>query len=272
MSILKTIRLRHLWGLAACITLALGACAGPRQVEGDGSRPTSARTVAVDGEVALHSLMSLTDGHLQKIADVFSILATMDSVQSAQWEQIRGPLADAARVNVPATYWFARPDGSYWTLEDGRASASLADRPYFPRALAGQTILGDLVVSRSTGKSAAIVATPVYDDNSTVLGVLGASVYLDRLSAKVHDEMNLAPHHVFFSLDEVPIVGLHKDQAVIFVHPLEEGDPQLTRAIRTILSRDQGVVNYLFRGQRRTIHYLKSPVTGWRYGFGEIYE
>ncbi|MEX0741312.1 MAG: hypothetical protein WD079_00850, partial [Phycisphaeraceae bacterium] len=91
-------------------------------------------------------------------------------------------------------------------------------------------------------------------------------------SEKVDGEMGLAPNHVFFSLDETPIVGLHEDPEVIFVHPLEEDDPQLTRAIRTILSREQGIVSYRFRGQGRTIHYRRSPVTGWWYGFGEVYE
>jgi C4-dicarboxylate-specific signal transduction histidine kinase len=258
---------RWLLGLAA--VLAIGACAGPmhKDADADSSRK---RPVEADHRIALHSLMSLADGHLQKIADVYTILATMDSVRSAQWEQIQEPLAAAARVNVPAVYWFALPDGSYWTLNDGRAAASLADRAYFPRALAGETIIGEMVVSRATGRSAAIVAHPVRGDDDTVVGVLGASVYLDRLSEIINKEMDLGPDLIFFSLDQTPVVGLHKDPETIFVHPLEEEDPQLTNAIRGILSSEQGVVTYRFRGQGRTIYHRRSPVTGWWYGFGEL--
>jgi len=270
MSLHTTINLRCLLAFAAGLPLILGAC-GPEQARAD-THSQSTRTVTVDADVALHALMSLADGHLQKIADVYSILATMDAVRSAQWEQVREPLADAAGVNVPALYWFALPDGSYYTPEAGRAEATLADRPYFSRVLAGQTIIGDLVVSRATGRSAAIVAVPVYDHAGAVAGVLGASVYMDRLSERIKTEMNLGLHHVFFSLDETPIVGLHQDPEVIFVHPLEEDDPQLTSAISTMLSHDHGVVTYRFREQQRTIHYRRSPVTGWWYGFGQVYE
>ena len=74
------------------------------------------------------------------------------------------------------------------------------------------------------------------------------------------------------ALDGVPVVGLHRDSATIFVHPMEEEDPQLTAAIREILEREEGVGSYRFRGERRTIHYGRSAVTGWWYGFGALHE
>lgn len=73
-------------------------------------------TVSVDGKFALHLLMSLSDVHLQKMADVLTIFATTDAVRSAEWEQVRPPLAMAGGMTVPAVHWFARPDGSYWTM------------------------------------------------------------------------------------------------------------------------------------------------------------
>jgi hypothetical protein len=263
--------LRCLWGLTAGVAVALSGCEGPQETGGGGDDTKWASTVTVDGKVGLHSLMSLADGHLQKVADAYSILAKMDSVRSAKWQQVREPLADAARLNVAGVYWFALPGGSYWTVEEGRAEANLADRAYFPRVLAGQTIIGELVVSRATGKSTAIVAVPVYGEGDKVVGVLGASIYLDRLSEQINEEMRLGPNDIFYSLDATPIVGLHKDTHTIFVHPLEEDDPQLTRAIREIISHEQGVVKYRFRGKARTIHYQRSPVTGWWYGFGKVY-
>lgn len=259
----------HLWMVMAVSSVVFSACAGP-EIAALESRPeTSMQNVTVDGEVALHSLVSLGDGHLQKIADTYATIAATEPVRSADWERVRGPLTAAAQVNVAALHWFALPDGSYWTLESGRAETSLADRAYFSRVMAGETVVGELVASRATGRSVAIVAEPVVDGDK-VVGVLGASVYLDQLSEQIDEEMNLRPNHVFFSLDATPIVGLHKDPETIFVHPLEEGDPQLERAIREITSREKGVVSYRFRGQPRTIHYRRSPLTGWWYGFGIV--
>jgi hypothetical protein len=41
--------------------------------------------------------------------------------------------------------------------------------------------------------------------------------------------------------------------------------------MREILSREQGVVSYDFRGKRRTVLYRHSPVTDWWYAFGMLH-
>jgi hypothetical protein len=261
--------LRALAALLAAVALGFAGCRGPNQEQPSASGEPAA-SFLVDGQTALHALISLTDAHLQKMADVLTFVATTDAVRSAQWEQIRAPLAEAARVNVPALHWFALPDGSYWTLEGGRATANLADRPYFPRLLAGQTVMGDLVVSRATGKSAAIVAVPVRGSGGSIVGVLGSSVYLDSLSLLIQREMHLAPNHLFYSLDAEPLVGLHADPESIFLRPMEEGDADLAAAIREILDHEEGVVSYGFRGTGRTVLYRRSPATGWWYAFGTV--
>jgi hypothetical protein len=85
--------------------LALGAGLAYAQ-----ERPTAVDSdttagFSVDGRVALHSLISLSDGHLQKTADALTALATTDALRSSEWERIRAPLAETARMNLPAVYW-----------------------------------------------------------------------------------------------------------------------------------------------------------------------
>ena len=50
---------------------------------------------------------------------------------------------------------------------------------------------GNLVISKSTGKSVAIVEIPIHGKNRKVAGVLGASVYLDQMSERLGAEMGL---------------------------------------------------------------------------------
>jgi hypothetical protein len=226
----------------------------------------------VDAEIALNALMAIGDGHLQHTAEMLTLLADTDPVRSGDWQRIREPLARAARLNVPAVTWFAAPDGGYWTVEEGRAAASLADRPYFPRLLRGESVIGDLVVSRATQRSTAIVAVPIRGQRNEIVGVLGASVFLDSLSTRIREALRFEPDHLFFTIDEEPLVGLHMDPEIIFLHPLDEGDPELDRAMREMLSRESGAASYRFRGRQRTVLFRTSPVTGWRYAFGILQE
>jgi methyl-accepting chemotaxis protein len=232
---------------------------------GEGERRPPAFTV--DGQVALRSFMALSDAHLKKLADLFHLLAATDDARSGDWERIRGPLAGVAPMTVPAVLWFARPDGSYWTVTEGRAG-NLSDRAYFPRVLAGQTVVGDLVVSRSTNRNTAIVAVPVRGRDGAVVGVLGGSVHLDRLGALVREEMGGLTDLLFFAIDSTPKGALHSDPTLIFTEPMRLGDEGMQRAFTEILSRPEGTVTYTFRGRPRTVLYRKSPVTHWWYAIG----
>lgn len=169
-------------------------------------------------------------------------------------------------------FWFARADGSYWSVEQGQAAGNLADRAYWPRLMAGQVVVGDLVASKATGKCSAIVAVPVRDENGSVVAVLGASVYLDSLSLLLKREIELQPNQIFFSVDATPIGALQDDPEQIFLDPYDLGEPELEAAIREMLAGNEGVVNYSFRGKRRTVLYRRSPVSGWWYAFGRVWD
>ena len=250
------------------ICLGLIAICTPVTAQSGRAQNPAAHAIAVPGEVALASLIALSDGYLQKFADSFSLLALTDDVRSADWQRIHAPLAALAARNVDALVWFALPGGDYWSVQQG-ASGNLADRPYFSRVLAGETVIGDLVVSRSTGRSSAIVAVPVRDVGNIVVGVLGASVYLDQLSARLDHEMAIGEGLIFYSFDATPLLALEWDPDLIFVDPLTL-DPEIREVFEYMMSRDEGTVRYRWANRWRTVLFQRSQVTGWWYVVGVI--
>ena len=225
--------------------------------------------IVVPGELALGSLIALSDGYLQKFADSLSLFALTPEARSADWAEIKPPLAALALRNVDALVWFALPTGNYWSVEGDFASGNLADRPYFPIALAGHTVIGTLVVSRATGKSSAIVAVPVRGDGGAVVGVLGASVYLDKLSARLENDIGIGDGMIFYSFDATPLLALEWDPQLILVDPLSLG-PEITAVFEYMLQRSGGSVRYRWNDRWRTVIFRRSPVTGWWYVFGIV--
>ena len=225
----------------------------------------------VDGTVALHAVMALSDAHLQKMADILALLSATDDARSGEWNRIRPRLADAARLNVPAVFWFAQSNGTYWTVERGRADSTLVNRPYFPRLLAGRPVLGELVVSMSTSQNSAIVAVPIRGPDGSVTGALGSSIFLDSLTAIRRREIGgLDAEHLFFAIGSGGLGALNSDPTLILTEPMKLGDAEMRRAFSEILASHTGVVTYDFRNSRRTVLYRKSQVTGWWYGFGSM--
>ena len=232
-----------------------------------------ASTFTVDGWVVLHSYMSLSDAHLQQVADMLRLLATTDAARSGDWQRIRAPLAQVKTMSVPAVLWYAQPSGRYWTVTQGLATGSLSDRAYFPKALRGQTVLGDLVVSRSTNRNTAIVAVPIRGRGNAVTGVLGASVHLDSLGEVLKQEMGgLEERLIFFAIDSTPIGALNSDPSLIFTEPMKLGDEGMRAAFTKMLTRAEGTATYAFHGRQRTVLYRRSTVTGWWYALGIVGE
>ena len=193
----------------------------------------------VDAQIGVSALASLADSHLSTYITSFEALALTQGVQSGEWDNMKDLLAQIA-PETEAALWYVLPDGSYYTVEDGMASANLSDRGYFPGLMSGQTVDGALVVSKSTGRKSAIMAVPVMNGNR-VAGALGASVFLDTLSNTLRQELDLPSDMMFYAVDAENEVALYSDTTMI----LEE-DPDLPENVAT-----------------RT-----SSLTGWRFGLG----
>jgi methyl-accepting chemotaxis protein len=220
------------------------------------------------GDVGLASLMALSDGHLQKLEQTLEIVAGREAARSAEWSQIRPALTALRSLNAPAVLWFALPDGTYWTLDGGLQKNRLADRAYWPKLLAKRNVLGDLVVSKSSRRTTAIVAVPILN-GSRLTGMLGASVYLDKFSAQLKREMRLPAGTIFYSFDANALVAINWDPKLIFLRP-RSISPALDRAFGNMLAHEEGRETYVFRNQSRTVLYRKSAVTGWWYAFGIV--
>lgn len=261
--------------LIAALAFSLGSSTafadkgGAARADNSGPDDLDTAPFPVSVDIALASLISLGDAHLQRMAASMRVLAQTSEARSGDWARIAPLLAEVAENNVAALNWFALPDGSYWSVQQGREAGNLSDRAYFPRALEGDPAIGDLVVSKATGKAVAIVAVPIVQEEDTV-GVLGASIYLDELSARIREEMGLGDHLIFYAFDDQPVVGLAWDPDLVFLEPRETDDEEVINAFRHMLSRNQGEISYRFRGQERTVIFRRSPVTDWLYAFGRV--
>ncbi|GMV11385.1 MAG: hypothetical protein AMXMBFR55_31190 [Gemmatimonadota bacterium] len=256
----KAVFLRRFHRLVAGGAIVVLPCA----IHAQGAAPFE-----VNGKVALEALISLGDAHLQKLSDVLGIVAGTADVRSGDWVRIRPRLVEASSINVPAVFWYALPDGRYWTVPEGLSARPLSDRPYFSHLLAGERVVGTLVVSRSTNRNTAIVAVPVRGKGGEIVGAIGGSVHLDTLTEMLRRELGgLDRDHIFFAVGEDGRGALNSDPALIFTEPMKLGDEEMRRAFRDMLASESGVVSYSFRGTRRTVVYRRSSITGWRYGFG----
>lgn len=194
----------------------------------------------MDTQVAVSALAALAESHIRGYVNSMEALAATREVQSGDWQAIAPLLGKVAQPDTAAAVWYALPDGSYYTLAQGKMDATISDRPYFPGLMAGNTMVGDLVVSRSTNRKSVVVAVPVIKEQKAV-GGLGSSIFLDDLSNALHKELGLPDDMVFYALTAGNEVALHSDTALIMA-----ASPELSKNVK----------------------WQTSSLTGWRFALG----
>jgi methyl-accepting chemotaxis protein len=225
----------------------------------------------LDARVTLDSLRATIDARLEGISTATRLLAATEEARSGDWARIRGPLGTLV-TSLPeeAAIWYAKSDGSLFTVEKGATGDNLRDRAYFPSLQAGRDVVGALVISKSTGKRAVIVASPVVADGR-VTGAVGVSVDAAMLAASIDRAIRFPPDVVFYTLDDRGQTALHRAGELIFAFPSDVGSASLADAVKTMLSQPEGVVHYNYAGSDRTAVFTRSPLTGWTYVLGKAH-
>ena len=190
-------------GICLALPLLVAAC-------GQGTGPA----VQVSGEVGVSSAVALTEARIDGVVGSMDVMAVTDEVVSAEWDSMVNILTEFEETSISLVAWFALPDGSYYTVDAGKVSANLSDRAYFPKVMAGETVIGDLVVSKSTGRDVMVAVVPVMRGGD-VIGALGVSVYLDELSQLIADDMELPDDMVLYAVNGDGLIALHTDANLI---------------------------------------------------------
>ena len=218
----------------------------------------------LDPQVAVGAYKGLVEDHLAGVLRTVSVIAQTSEAKSAKWETVK-PLLERLSKDLPTgpTVWFALPDGNYYSVESGGLTdQTLMSRPYFSRLLAGQDVLGDLVISRSTHQRYAVVASPVIE-NGKVVAVIGVSVKVHLLTALIESKMKLPEKAYFYALDSETKIILHRHLDRVFKMVENVGDEKLAEGFKSCMTNDEGVFNYALKGKKMCSVFQKSKTLGW---------
>jgi hypothetical protein len=217
-----------------------------------------------DAQSLLSAFMSYADLRIRSVQQSLELLVSTAEVKSGKWEAMKGLLEVYQKSDGKLIVWYVRPDGTYYTVDKGLMDVKLSDRSYFPDLMAGKEITGSLVVSKSTGQRSAVIAVPI-EEAGKVLGGVGVSLFLDRLSEDVASALSLRPGVAFFALAPNGQTGLHLKTERHLVDPRDQGSETMKTAANEMLSKEAGQVTYFFDNVTRQVIYRTSPLTQWKF-------
>ena len=183
-----------------------------------GSEPTMTDCA----EVGVSAAIGLAETYVEGLIRTMVVLAATTPVKAAYWDGMFNLLETFQEASLPMATWFVLPDGSYYTVDGGQASANLSDRAYFPIVMSGRIATGYLVVSRSTGRVSMVTAVPVALDGQMV-GALGVSLFLDSFSLVIAEDLALPDGVIFYAVTPEGQIALHSDPALLQADVSEAG-------------------------------------------------
>ena len=212
----------------------------------------------------LSSFIGLTEQQIRMVERELVVLSVTEEVKSADWDTMRSIMRAYQESGLLGIVWFVLPAGNYYTIEKGFVGKNLRDRKYFPGLMSGRRMVGDLVVSKSTGKKSVIVTVPIIQEGE-VVGGLGVSMFLDALSERIDDALSLPASMVFYAIAPDGTTILHRNTQLNFEDPREQGIESLRLAADKMLSNSEGEVTYEYAGNLRYAVFRTSSLTDWRF-------
>ncbi|ROR01696.1 methyl-accepting chemotaxis protein [Desulfosoma caldarium] len=245
-------------------------------------------------ENAEQATIAQTKGLAQIVADALDrekwsarALASLDTLQAAI-EKISEQGVDTAReeiealnrellsllTNIGRHYEGVFVSDAFGTLYAGTTpdgntevykGVKIAERPYFQKAkAAGEVVIGEPVISKVSNQPVVVAAVPLKGRNGSFQGVLGLTVNIDYLIETL-SKTKVGKTGYAYMVDRQGLIISHPNKEFILKLDLTK-TPGLENLARAMASGSVGVVDYVFKGEKKISGYAPVGVNGWMVG------
>ncbi|QZY54691.1 methyl-accepting chemotaxis protein [Crassaminicella profunda] len=155
----------------------------------------------------------------------------------------------------------SRTDGKYISTNGGQDNIS--DRKYFPKVMAGEIIVSEPIISKSTKKPIIVVAGPIKDEKGMVIGLIGGTINLSHLTDMVNAEKLGETGYAYMINQEGLVMAHPKKEMILKYNALLKGSKSQIELTKKMIKRETDVSHYEFEGSKKMAVYQPLHSTGW---------
>jgi len=218
--------------------------------------------------VACEKVEKLTikiDSRLEKWTSEVKILSTNPTIKSMNFDEFTKYYNSNIKLFTDYEVAFiADKSGNYKATN--YFSGNLIDREYFHKALEGQTVISNPLISKSTGNPIIIVAVPIKDSSENVIGIFGVTIKLSLLTDIINSE-TLGDTGYAYMISTDGLVMAHKNKALIYKdNMLKNKNKDIADIAKLMIAGKAGVNYYEYEGKKKLIAFRPIVPTGWSIG------
>ncbi len=133
------------------------------------------------------------------------------------------------------------------------------DRYYYQKIKEiGTTVVSDVLIGKSTGKPAIVIAEPIKDENQQLVGVLLAEVGLQTIINQI-TRIKVGQTGYAYLVNKDGRILLHPDREKVE----QSEDVSSLAPVRLVMDKQIGVVEYEYKNQKKLAAFSYIPQTGW---------
>ncbi|OLS02366.1 methyl-accepting chemotaxis protein [Tissierella creatinophila] len=181
-------------------------------------------------------------------------------------EYLKNDIED--KKDIYDVFFIADLNGDYISTRDTNNVGNIKDRDYFKEVLKGETVLSNVVNSKTTGKPISVIASPIKDHSGKIVGVLAGSLDLNKLSSIIEEFSSVKEERYSFIIDNEGLVLAHPNKDIVMKENISiksnEVGEDLVKASKEILNGDNNFVSYSQKGTTINAYYNKIEISnGW---------
>ncbi|MBB6217758.1 methyl-accepting chemotaxis protein [Anaerosolibacter carboniphilus] len=136
---------------------------------------------------------------------------------------------------------------------------NLSDRDYFTGVISQKkTIISDVLISKTTGKPAVVIASPIFNPSGELIGILGGTLDLSAIE-EMRKPITIGKTGYAFVTDSKGQILAHKDQPLVDERKDVSDIPTVAKA----LNGQTGAENYIYNDSKVFGSYTSVPSVGW---------
>jgi len=172
--------------------------------------------------------------------------------------------SEIQRNKLYETFFIADSKGDY--IITSGTPANVKDRDYYKKVMStGEIVVSDPLVSRATGKTVIVVASPLKKDG-VVTGLLGGTVTIDDISQRVDSIKAVKTGYAYMVRSDGLVIAHPSKDLVMKLNPMTDTsiDPRLKEAIQKVTRGETGISRYVFEDVDKYVAY--NPIQGVNWG------
>lgn len=143
--------------------------------------------------------------------------------------------------------------------DDKNQYDDMSDRDYFKAACSNKkTVVSDVLISKTTGKPAVVIATPIFNKQGELQGILGGTLDLSVLE-EMRSKIVIGKTGYAFITDTQGQILAHPDQQMVE----ERKNVTDIEIVKKALAGESGATNYEYNGSKVFGSYARVSTTGW---------